>query len=278
MAFIPHHSPFHKHLHSLVINGFFTRDLDADDHAFLEQVRTRGIANGELPRSEWVSIEELEFWHMPYPVQPGIARKHGPIDRTAETDERRQAREIRAAYWRARAAVRDQDKKIAAAELERERREYREAQRQRLQHQAVSDYEWEAADPKNRRFGTVVERHYVPQWKIDEDIKLQHEEREAREAQAAEHLQQQRLREREALAFAQQQAEARRADFLKKMAQHRLDPNNLSRALLEVMRQNRRVPWTIKMLARATGCDNAEAIRTCLINLKERGYLQGTIE
>jgi hypothetical protein len=61
-----------RHLHNVVVNGFWQRDLDADDHEFLEYVRARGIANGSLPNTGVVLLEELAFWHLPYTIAPDI--------------------------------------------------------------------------------------------------------------------------------------------------------------------------------------------------------------
>ena len=47
---------FERHLHHLAISDFYARELDADDHAFLEKVKIRGIANGELPGYNAVSL------------------------------------------------------------------------------------------------------------------------------------------------------------------------------------------------------------------------------
>lgn len=166
--------PFLKHLHNLAISGFYARDLDADDHAFLEYVRERGIANGDLPRTCTVLVEELDFWSFPYSIDRAVSRRAGPVPlRSKETPEQRAIREARRAEWLARKAVREHDKAVAEAEVERERQEWLAARDRRKMREMLSDAEWEAADPARIKFGKVVDRHYVPQWKVNEDKKKQ---------------------------------------------------------------------------------------------------------
>lgn len=176
---------FLKHLHNLVINGFWARDLDADDHEFLEYVKLRGIANGDVPMASMPSLEELEFWHFPYTVSPGVERKAGPVpvrERPPETAEQREQRLARSSRWYAQRAIRRHEKAIADAELVRETAAWEAAKENRKLREQVSDAEWEAADPKNKpgamklkkvqppkpKFGKVVGRHYVPLWKLEE--------------------------------------------------------------------------------------------------------------
>lgn len=209
-------APFTKHLWNLAASGFYTRGLDADDHAFLETVRVRGIANGDLPSTNTVLVEELEFWHLPYAIAPGIARKVGPAPRpTPESPEQRQLRQLRTSAWHARRAVLKHEKEIAAAELERERLEWEKANETRKLREALSDAEWndaaprkinEAAAPRksNLVFGKVVKRHYVPQWKLDERGELN--DADARAA-ARKAKQEQRQRQREQAARQQEARE-----------------------------------------------------------------------
>ena len=141
---------FSKHLYNLAISDFYARELDADDHEFLEQVRSRGIANGSLPNTNTVLIEELEFWHLPYAIAPDIERRAGPAPRRApETPEHRAMRQARSNAWHARRALREHDKAIAAAELAREQREWEEANENRKLREILSDAAWEAAAPWN---------------------------------------------------------------------------------------------------------------------------------
>ena len=82
-------------LRSYVNSGFFSRDLDADDVAFIERVRERGaVPCGSLAHpaptpctysddviARTALIEEMEFWHQPYRVDHGVARRLGPTIR-----------------------------------------------------------------------------------------------------------------------------------------------------------------------------------------------------
>jgi hypothetical protein len=160
---------FYKHLHNLAISGFYARELDADDHAFLETVRVKGIANGELPGQTDISLEELDFWKFPYAIEPGIERKAGPLPKPErETPEQREQRRLRSNRWYARRAIREQERAIAAVELERETREHEAANDRRKIREQISDAEWDAAAPKEAPFGTEINRHYVPEWKLEE--------------------------------------------------------------------------------------------------------------
>jgi len=168
---------FLRHVNHLVINGFYARDLDADDFAFIERVRERGIANGDLPCTNTVLVEELDFWHLPYAIARNIERRAGPVERPTEAPERRELRELRSKEWHARRALRAQQKEMEAAELERERQEWERANETRKRRELLSDAEWEAAAPK-LRFGKIVKRHFVPQWKLDERGELnEHDKR-----------------------------------------------------------------------------------------------------
>jgi hypothetical protein len=160
--------PFLKHLHNLVVNGFYARELDADDHAFLEYVKTRGLANGSLPGSNVVLLEELEFWHLPYTIAPGVERRVGRRPRPVEASETDELRKARSNAWHARRIIRENEKAIAEVELQRERREWEKAQQQRKVRELISDAEWEASAPTHASFGATVGRHHVPQWKLEE--------------------------------------------------------------------------------------------------------------
>jgi hypothetical protein len=169
VAWTPYYKPtFYRHLNHLVINGFYARDLDADDHAFIEGVKTRGIANGSLPNSSAVLIEELGFWHLPYAVAPGIERRVGRPPPIKETPEQRELRQARVSRWHAQRTIRKQEREIAAAELAREEREQAEAIRRRKVREIITDAEWDAAAPVEAPFGAVVDGKYVPEWKLEE--------------------------------------------------------------------------------------------------------------
>src|SRR5215831_4438149 len=157
-------SPLSKHIYSLVINGFYTRELEADDFAFIEYVRKCGIANGSLPRTDVVLLEELEFWHLPYSLAPAIERRVG---------RRRTIRQMSATTGqgksRALKIIRENEKAIADAELAREQHEWKQANERRKARQLRIDFEWEAAAPRTAKFGATIKRHYVPQWRLDEN-------------------------------------------------------------------------------------------------------------
>ncbi len=134
---------FQRHLYSLAISDFYARYLDADDHAFLERVRRRGIANGDVPRGDVVSpLDEIEFWGAQYAVE----------NRAAPAPKRVQPPQValRLAMRKARRVSfsRDAEAAITRAELEREQREQAAAIEVRRQRDLQADADWEAAAPK----------------------------------------------------------------------------------------------------------------------------------
>ena len=141
---------FSKHLFSLARSNYFARGLDADDRQFLEYVKRHGCANGNLPNMGVATLEELEFWHFPYSVQPGIERRVGKRPREEESQEARSLRQARSNAWHARRIIRENEKAIAAAELAREQKEWEAAQAKRKLRQLISDHEWETAAPGDR--------------------------------------------------------------------------------------------------------------------------------
>jgi hypothetical protein len=157
-------------------NGFLARDLDADDHAFIETIRQHGtLASGSLadavptlssydhsPRP--VLIGELEYWDKPY------AREREVYIRTYP-DESAEDRAIRLAKRRA-------DRLALAAERERTAKAWREEQRaaleereRRLLRTLLADVEWEKAAPRRARRSAT--RHYVPEWRTDAEREKQ---------------------------------------------------------------------------------------------------------
>jgi hypothetical protein len=284
-----------RHLHNLAISGFYARDLDADDHEFLEYVRTRGIANGSLANSNADFIEEREFWAVPYALDPSVTRRAGPVHARVATPEEEALRQARSRAWLARRKLREQDKKLAAAELEREQREWKLANAERKRRDALSDAEWDAAAPKLRsrkraKFGKTVDRHHVPQWRVDElaapeiarlaEIERQkaaiakeqqeRKEQEARLAEAARMVlertasiaraerkvarEQQRRRE----VIEEARRTVARVDQLEREWQGReQDPVLMKRAIDVLLRSTPGRAWTAEELMRATGCDRA---------------------
>jgi hypothetical protein len=158
---------FYRHLHNLTISGFYARELDADDHEFLEYVKVRGIANGSLPNTSLVSLEELEYWQLPYAIEPGVEQKSGPVPlrvRAVVTPDQLALRKARTSAWHARRIIRAEEKALSDAELARERSEWEKANERRKLRDLLTDAEWDAAAP----FGATIKRHHIPQWKLDE--------------------------------------------------------------------------------------------------------------
>jgi hypothetical protein len=162
-----YYTSYSRALLSYTNNGFFSRDLDADDHAFIESIRERGsIACGSLadptPSQCTYSddvihrtslLEEDEFWRLPYTVDNRTVRRQGPVQyprtlsrapgTTPNAEQMRQRRELAAK------ALAEEHQRLVDRQIEQLRR----------------DIEWERASVP---FGRVKNRHYVPQWKADE--------------------------------------------------------------------------------------------------------------
>ena len=206
---------FSKHLHSLARSNYFAQRLDWDDRQFLEYVKKTGLANGSVPSTNVVLLEELEFWGNPYTVHPHIERRVGKRPRPYETQEQYELRKARSNRWHAQRIIRENERAIAAAELAREQREHEEAQAKRKAREAMTDAEWEAAAPK-LRFGKMTGRHFIPQWKLDERGELN--DADAKKAKlAAKRLEKERLK-REAAEIERQRDE--------RLAQHAIDQMN----------------------------------------------------
>ena len=281
----PYRRSFSRHLHSLVVNGFYAPDLDADDHAFLEQVRERGTANGTLPGSNTVLIEELEFWHVPYAVDNSVARRAGPPSpRVFETPEEHEARKAR---WRAQREIREQEKAIAAAEMERERCEWQAAQETRKLRALMADAEWEAAAPRKRKFGKVRGRHYVPQWKFDdqrEAVIARATTDESMRALKLFKLAEERLKEERKKAGLEQARRRRVIEEARETVRvlDRLvtppvyDAHSLKRQILTLVRSTgmTSLVWTHETLMRSTGCYDREFLETCLNEMMRDGLLR----
>jgi len=300
---------YSKALFSYVNSGFFARDLDADDHEFLEYVKVRGIANGSLPNTSIVSLEEIEFWDLPYSEAPGVERKAGPVPirvRPIESPMQRAMRLARTNAWHARRTIRAEERAIAAAELEREQKAWEEANERRRQQGIVSDAEWEAAAPhaptpirftkikkKPAQFGKTVNRHYVPQWKVDEDLKrrlIARQHARTRRA-AAQRLQAIQAEQDQAQVIARQTEQARRQAIIDEARQTvaraeqtlmqqpaaaplvHYHPLTLKQAILTLMRGSHPSKlWTYEEFMRALGCDR-ELLLKCTQELTRDGQL-----
>lgn len=280
---------FSRHIYSVLINGFMARELDADDHEFLEQVRVRGIANGELPNTSLASMEELEFWQLPYVEAPEVERRQGPMPtrgtRPVETLEQRQLRFARTNAWHARREIRKAERAIADAEMARERAEYEAAKERRLRQDLMSDAEWNAADPFKRKrapklqFGKTIDRHYIPQWKLDEGydaLLAKAEARKERRAEAKAAKEQARIDaelKRDAEILAEQEYQRRRQEARIEESNRLLDhyrrlaietrtappqpwtPTTLRPAILHLLRSNATQAWSDENVARVLGCE-----------------------
>lgn len=149
-------SAFAKHLYNLSINGFYSRDLDAEDFAFIEHVRQTGSANGSVPDNEPFRGEAGSWSPAPhvFPAHPGS--DYAAAVPTAAQAERREI--IRQTKLAERL---DRDRR--AAELRRVVRDWQTRHEARRLKQQISDEEWEAADPDRKS-----PRHHVPHWKVAE--------------------------------------------------------------------------------------------------------------
>jgi hypothetical protein len=153
-----YYQTYGRALHKYVTNGFFTRDLDADDWAFIEGIREHGrVACGSLglpapthcTHSDDVlhrpSLEEEhEFWRAPSDLYAAALRRVGPVVKTLP----RAAGATPGAIKRAQAAV--HNRKVRAEMEKAMAEEWRRANRQQLdraEQMARDDAEWEAAAP-----------------------------------------------------------------------------------------------------------------------------------
>jgi hypothetical protein len=278
---------FSRHIHSVLINGFMARELDADDHEFLEQVRVSGIANGSLPNTSIASVEELDFWQLPYDVAPDVERRAGPVPKPIATPEQHAARLARTNAWHARRVIREQERAIAAAELERERQAWAAANEKRRAQEIMTEAEWQTADPfratraRKPKFGATIDRHYVPQWKLDEQIdaavaKAETKRAAAREAKAAKQAvhaaEADRLR-REAVI-----AEARRVlrePIYNAPPTPAYTIDSLKQAIMTLGRSMPGKVWLEDEMQRALGCERS-MMDDCLRRLVSDGRLRIT--
>lgn len=295
-----------------VNNGFWARYLDADDLDFLEYVKKRGVANGDVQSTTSVLLEELEFWRTPYTVAPDVVRRIGrpPRSPNVETPEQRELRLARTSAWHARRALRRAEKEIADKELERERIEWEVADKRRRLRDLIGDREWDEAAPVKRAFGKTHKRHYVPQWKLDEEGVEKYETNDERYA---------RLNRNERFARAKAEAESRLAEAEKakaelhaqteaatgkaneqseaaiKQAKETIDhalryalelgpnfgkpviyPDNdtLKRAILKLIEGTAPYVWTEGRICNSLGCHDVDRIRVCVKELLDEHKLR----
>jgi hypothetical protein len=234
-------------------SGFYARDLDADDVAFIERVRETGcIACGSLAdvvptyvtdldyRSHRL-IEELDFWHFPYAIDPSVERRQsGAAERKAERERllggrvvlarKQQHREAERAATKAELAREEADWAAQKAALAKERE-------RRLKQTMEADAEWEASRPhptenpapyKPERRERHMSRFYQPIWATEEYEK----EREIAKAKAAaliEEMKAERARRKAALAE-EQEHKAVVAENQRQWAQRRREKATLEQA------------------------------------------------
>ena len=162
---------YNRALLKYVNNGFFARDLDADDFAFIERVRERGcVPCGSLAQlaptsctfsdnviSRVALIEEMDFWQQPYQVDHAVVRRPGPIIKQPP----------RPVGLTPDAIKRNERRAAMAAARDEEVRRAEEKQREQLRR----DIEWERAAPKTAPFGGIDDRRrFIPQWKINDKL------------------------------------------------------------------------------------------------------------
>ena len=186
-----------RHIYSVSINGFYARELDADDVAFLEHVRECGTANcGSLADpipTTWYDrethlplAEDLQYWETPWEREEGVARRLGskPAEQFQNRFAREEADRLRRERYAAKVLQREADKAAMATELAREEEEWtkskaqiaRESEARRLQ-TLRADIEWETANPnrvrarrRNSRQQYTGPRFYEPVWRTEERL------------------------------------------------------------------------------------------------------------
>lgn len=269
---------FYRHLNHLVRNGFYARDLDADDFAFIESVRVKGIANGDLPSTNVCLIEELEFWHFPYTIAPHIERRVGKKPRPAETLEEYEQRKARSNKWHAQRKVREEERAIAAIELKREEREQAAAKHRRIVRQKITDAEWEAAAPKHAVFGKIIKGVYVPQWKVDEQdekarIAFEAEQRDQRRERRA-----QREQERRETILQEARDNLAAIEKLEQKWNQTANPYptraSLMQAILTLLGRTPGYAWDGLELRRSLGCNDIGELNAALDELVASGQLK----
>jgi hypothetical protein len=293
---------FARHLHGLAVSGFYARDLDADDHEFIEQVKSRGIANGTLANNRTVLLEELEYWHLPYAIDWSIARRHGPVAMRGQ-GETPESRDARIKAWTKRNAERLANQKVADAELAREQAEWDAERAKRLHRALFGDAEWEAADPKNKANGKYIRRklipyvganpgdsrYYVPQWKIEEqrakeakkqakqqraiaDAKKQAEQAKQRAADALKVRQQ---AEAELAAVKRDQAERQRIEQERASGYDYDEVRATRNAIAKLIRMTYPTIWTPERLTSALGLSDVQLVVHCAQGMVRDGELKG---
>jgi hypothetical protein len=288
-----YYTSYGRALHNYAVSGFFARDLDADDHAFLERVRERrcmpvGSLADTVPTACTYSddvihrvalVEEFEFWQQPYQIDQIAVRRYGPVPRPPQR--------LAGATPNAERMKRNREL-LAQARAEEERR-----LEERRVEQLRRDIEWEKAKPKlvSRKFGRVHHRHYVPQWKVDEEeesgrkafLKHSDETRRARKQKIREELEAQERSRQQHEARQQQRLEAYRRTIEARREAEDASLTGFERAqritdaivksrIIEIMQMMSPRLVTLEELMRDTG-QAKEVIMRCAEQLMREGRL-----
>lgn len=145
----PFYTPtFTRALRSYTASGFFAPDLDADDHAFIEGIRERGVIGcgaltdfmGGSTTNDYAEAEQ-KFWDRRWPTEPDVKLRSPP------PKPPRQPKRVTPAAQRMRA------NRLAVATANAEtQREWDEQQQQltrerewRILKNMLADYEWDKA-------------------------------------------------------------------------------------------------------------------------------------
>jgi hypothetical protein len=258
-----YYTSFSRALHKYATNGFFARDLDADDFAFIEGIRERGyVACGSLglpvptqcTYSDDVNHrvgleEETEFWKRPYPVDQVVVRRSGPV-RPGSTRP----------TGMTPAAIRlHENRKLLAKERADEAQRLLDRQIEQIRR----DIEWEKAQPDKKR----TQLHRAP----DKKPTRLHVDTPA-EASAKACAKELRDEKQSRLRAKQMRAEAAAAIKLADVALA-ARRQNLQAQIMAIMRRAFPNPVTIEMLMASTQCQDMDFMVSCANELITAGAL-----
>jgi hypothetical protein len=121
VSFYYNRTPFQKHLHNLAISGFYAPALDAEDHAFLERVRTHGCIDGticaSLYRPAGSVADENRFWSRPSGVLEHGRRVGDRVkERSEQIKERFRLRQVYLEQQAEKYAQQGRDREARAAQ------------------------------------------------------------------------------------------------------------------------------------------------------------------
>lgn len=265
-------------------NGFFSRDLDADDFAFIERIREHGtVLSGSLAQLEPTPctysddvvarvalIEEMDFW---VDHKAARATRVGPVPRVKQTP----VGTTPAAIER-----RLRVEQLAATRAEVEAEELRKRDERRIE-QLRRDIEWERAGPRRvrRKFGRVEGRHYVPQWKADEiDAVATRNAAKQNRIMRLQEIRARRAAEKreQALAIARREESERhrheRALRMAKNESRRQAMEVFKERIIAAMRQTYPSVMTLDALMPMTGCNDKDFFVACAEELVKEGKMR----